>query len=79
MPEPMRLRPSSSRRTMTPGISCVRRLKRYFGPDKPLDEIDSEALMAFVNWRRTGRDGEQLTRYTERVGSTRAGAQQQCK
>jgi hypothetical protein len=44
-------------------INCVDRLKRYFGPETPLEEIDAEALMAFVQWRQS-RGTRRLTGYT---------------
>ena len=51
-------------RTVETTINCVDRLKAYFGAEKRLEEIDSDALMAFVAWRRTGRDGRPLTGYS---------------
>ena len=51
-------------RTVETTMNCVNRLKAYFGAEKRVEEIDSDALMAFVAWRRTGRDGRPLTGYT---------------
>lgn len=51
-------------RTVSTTINCCDRLKGYFGVDKPLVEIDADALMAFVSWRQSRRDGRPLTGYT---------------
>jgi integrase len=50
-------------RTVRTTMNCVDRLKRYFGPEKPLEEIDAEALMAFVQWRQC-KGTRRLTGYT---------------
>jgi integrase len=42
------------RRSIETTINCVDRINRFFDPAKPLVEIDSDALMAFVRWRQSG-------------------------
>jgi len=49
-------------RTISTTVNCCERLKRFFGTDKPLEEIDSDALQAFVAWRQS--NGKKLTGYT---------------
>ena len=41
-------------RSVSTSINCVERLNRYFDAEKPLREIDSDALLGFVRWRQSG-------------------------
>ena len=41
-------------RSVGTSINCVERLNRYFDAEKPLREIDSDALLGFVRWRQSG-------------------------
>ena len=41
-------------RTVKTTVNCCDRLKGYFDADRPLDEIDSDALAGFVRWRHSG-------------------------
>jgi integrase len=50
-------------RTVETTINCVDRLKGYFGPERSLEEIDAETLMAFVRWRQSSGT-RRLTGYT---------------
>ena len=40
-------------RTLRTTQNCAERLRRWFGADRPLEEIDADALSAFVRWRQS--------------------------
>ena len=41
-------------RTVKTSANSAARLKRYFDAQRPLEEVDTDALAAFVHWRQSG-------------------------
>ena len=72
-------------RTIKTTANAAARIKSYFGSDRPLEEIDSDALSSFVRWRQTGpslrcyRDPEQLDAgYLDSTGERWVSAHRYC-